>query len=220
MADKIEIFQDLQVDVAEHYRDRFLDALARSATAADGWSWDDERSRELAASIHDGRSVRFFLVADRQDLPSAGLGVWENESGFHVPNIVPVKQRELTRAQYNAVLTDFVDRVLVPVADRFQARIAITPSQQGPDDWMDAGTAENLLRFSRAANKSTGASHPADRRRWNAFLVSAHRKGDRLGADRLARWLREVEGWDMEGAYDLAAEYETAMELLAFYDGS
>lgn len=75
-----------------------------------------------------------------------------------------------------------------------------------------------LRRFSGAANKSTGASHPSDERRWFDFIVAVHRAGDKLDAARLARWLHEAEGWDEDSAHKLAGNYETSLALLTHYD--
>src|SRR3546814_11423754 len=75
-------------------------------------------------------------------------------------------------------------------------------------------SAAALRRFSAAANKATGASHPLDQRRWFDFIISAHRSGKDIGTDRLARWLHEVEGWDEDSAHRLAGEYERCQELL------
>jgi hypothetical protein len=74
--------------------------------------------------------------------------------------------------------------------------------------------------FSRLANKSTGAAHPMDKKRWYAFLIAAHRASKRLDSDQLARWLVEVEAWSAGRAQDLAIDYEFALGLLEQYDQS
>ena len=76
----------------------------------------------------------------------------------------------------------------------------------------DAATA--LRHFSALANKSAGASHPLDQRRWFDFIIAVHRAHDDVGTDRLARWLHEVEGWTQETAHDLAGEFERGLALL------
>ena len=78
--------------------------------------------------------------------------------------------------------------------------------------------ADALRRFSAAANKATGSSHPLDRTRWFAFLLSVHGVTPSLDADRLARWLVEVEGWSDDKAHDLVVEYEFGLALLDEYD--
>ncbi len=69
-------------------------------------------------------------------------------------------------------------------------------------------------RFSVAANKSTGASHPLDRRRWIDVILTSHKSGRQLDECLLSRSLRERGGWSPDRASDLAGEYEFALELL------
>src|SRR3546814_3953965 len=81
----------------------------------------------------------------------------------------------------------------IPVAERFGWQVSTTSPTQGLDDWLDEESAAALRRFSAAANKATGASHPLDQRRWFDFIISAHRSGKDIGTDRLARWLHAVD---------------------------
>jgi hypothetical protein len=94
--------------------------------------------------------------------------------------------------------------------------IVLTEVQVGLDDWMSPATAEKLRTFSTCANKSTGAAHPSDRERWNAFVLSAYQDGSRMDASALRRWLVEAEGWPAEVADQLALEYAFGRELLTF----
>jgi hypothetical protein len=79
-------------------------------------------------------------------------------------------------------------------------------------------TAQLLHHFSVLANKSTGATHPSDERRWFEFIGAAHREDASLDDRTLERWLREEEDWPEDVASELAAEYEKARSLLKFYD--
>ncbi|WP_315764268.1 hypothetical protein [Bradyrhizobium sp. SZCCHNR2009] len=81
--------------------------------------------------------------------------------------------------------------------------VEVTSSSQSLHDMSSPEIAAALSRFSSAANKSTGSTHPADRKRWMHFLVLAHQSGRDLDAEFLARWLSEIEGWDEESAHDL-----------------
>ncbi|WP_287103958.1 hypothetical protein [Brevundimonas sp.] len=94
----------------------------------------------------------------------------------------------------------------------------MTASDQSLEDWISEPAAAALRRFSGAANKSTGASHPSDQARWFAFIVAMHRGRDRLDAHQLYRWLWEVEGWDEESSFSLAGEYERLLALLVYAD--
>jgi hypothetical protein len=79
-------------------------------------------------------------------------------------------------------------------------------------------TALLLHRFSAAANKSTGSSHPCDEERWLEFVTAAHREKAALDASTLEQWLREGEGWPEDIASELAVDYEKARSLLSYYE--
>jgi hypothetical protein len=133
--------------------------------------------------------------------------------------VVPQQQHQLTYREYNGILEEFCERLLRPIAERSGLRVELSATQADLRHWLSAGAAERLRRFSALANKSTGASHPSDRERWNDFVVAAHRDGSNLDATTLRRWLIEVEGWPPEVADQLAIEYEYGRELLAFSEG-
>ncbi|CEJ14706.1 hypothetical protein BN1110_05041 [bacterium YEK0313] len=188
------------------------------AAAIEPWRVDLERSAEVAHNARASGDVVLFRRDAGQDHPAAGLTLWGTEDGYYVPNIVPLEIGRLTFAQYNAVLADFIARVAAPVTAQFGFTILTTEPRQTLDDWLSPDAALKLKRFSGVANKSTGASHPSDQRRWFDFLVAVYRSGDKPGADRLARWLHEVDGWDEDSAHNLAGDFETAIALLAYYE--
>ncbi|WP_202326735.1 hypothetical protein [Mesorhizobium sp. 113-3-9] len=216
MAKQIEVFQDMSM--AGPIAARPALRLALIEAAVDPWRVDLERSAEVARSAMTSEDVILFRRAAGQDYPAAALTLWGNSEGYYVPNIFPLDRGSLTFTQYNTILKDFIERVAAPVADKFGFKVTTTASYQSPDNWLSPNTALKLRRFSAAANKSTGASHPSDERRWFDFLVTIHRSRDKLGADMLARWLYEVDGWDVDSAHKLAGDFERSLALLEFYD--
>src|SRR3546814_6761369 len=72
---------------------------------------------------------------------------------------------ELSTENYNGLLEEFASLIAIPVAERFGWQVSTTSPTQGLDDWLDEESAAALRRFSAAANKATGASHPLDQRR-------------------------------------------------------
>jgi len=216
MSDKLEVFQDMAIHGPIAKRPELREALITAAV--DPWRVDLERSAEVARNAVTSEDVVLFRRDAGQDHPAAGLTLWGAEDGYYVPNIVPLETGSLTFAQYNAVLADFIARIAAPVTAQFGFTISTTEPRQTLDDWLSPDAALKLKRFSGAANKSTGASHPLDERRWFDFLVAVHRSGDKPGADRLARWLHEVDGWDEDSAHNLAGDFETALALLAYYE--
>lgn len=216
MIDKLEVFQDMAIRGPIERRPELRKALI--AAAIEPWCVDLERSEEVARNAVTSEDVILFCRDADPDNPAVGLTLWGTEDGYYVPNIVPLKAGSLSFAQYNAALTDFIERIAAPVTAKFGFTISTTKARQALGDWLSADAELKLKRFSGAANKSTGASHPSDQRRWFDFLVAVHRSGAQPGSDRLARWLHEVDGWDEDSAHNLAGKFEAAIALLAYYD--
>ena len=216
MANGIEVFRDMSLTVPPGVASSLRAALIEAAVGP--WRFDAKRAEEIRRNAVSSEDVLLFRHDAIDELPAAGLTLWGRDGGYYVPNIVPLEARSLSYSEYNAILTDFVDRVARPVCERLGVGIELSSGSQSLEDWTTEDVAARLRRFSVAANKSTGASHPMDQQRWFDFLVASHRSGKELDVETLARWLREVDGWDEETAYDLAVNYQNALALLAYYD--
>jgi hypothetical protein len=216
MSKTLEVFRDLYLRGPQEKRKDLRAALMNAAGGR--WRVDLERSEEVAKGAITTDDVLLFRTQATEAYPEAGLTLWEHEDGYYVPNIVPLETGQLTHAQYNAILEDFIKEIASDTAPQIGFIISTTRGHQTIEDWVPEDAAEKLRRFSGAANKSTSASHPSDEKRWFDFIVSVHRSGAYLDADRLARWLYEVDGWDEESAHSLAARFEGAVALLKFYD--
>lgn len=212
VAEDIEVFQDMALHGPKSKRAELRTALI--AAAVDPWRVDLQRSSEVAHSLGVTEDVILFRRDPTGHHPGAGLTLWATDDGYYVPNIVPLESGQLTFAQYNAILDDFVENIADPVASGVGFTVSKTRPRQAISDWVSSDATLKLGRFSGAANKSTGASHPSDERRWFDFIVAVHRSGDRLDASRLARWLHELEKWDEESAHDLAGDYEKLWRFL------
>jgi hypothetical protein len=216
MADAIEVFRDLTLYGPIGRRPELRAALIAEAKAP--WLPDLERAAEAARNGLIAEDVLLFQRGGDADLPPAGLTLLANDDGYYVPNIVPLEVGSLTYAQYNAILADFIASVAEPIVAIYGYEIKTTEPRQTLDDWLSNDAVVKLRSFSGATNKSTGASHPMDERRWFDFIVAVHRAGKKLDADRLARWLHEADGWDEDSAHRLAGNYEKSLALLQYYD--
>jgi hypothetical protein len=163
MTDKLDVFQDLNIRGPIAKRPELREALVAATIVP--WRVDFERSSELARISASSEDVVLFCRDADRNYPAVGLTLWGTTDGYYVPNIVPLETGRLTFAQYNAVLEDFIIRVASPVVSQFGFNISKTKPQQTLDDWLSQDAALKLRRFSGAANKSTGASHPSDQRR-------------------------------------------------------
>jgi hypothetical protein len=183
------------------------------------WFRDGETERRLGAVSNGAGGSYCFGCFDDGNRPGATVVLTANgPDTLYVSNVIPHSRHRLDYDQYNRVVTEFCDRFVRPAAAKTGVAVDLTDTQADLEQWMSHETAELLRQFSACANKGTGASHPNDRERWNAFIVSTHRDGSRMAAADLRRWLSEVEGWAPEVAERLAAEYEYGREILAFAD--
>jgi hypothetical protein len=208
----IEVFQDMAMTGPASGRQALAAALRQSA--APPWTFDPKGSEDAERNALGDKGILIFQHNGDAHLPASRLVLWPKGEGYYVPNITPAAVGQLTVEQYNAVLSNFVEAIAKPVARQFGYLVNITSAVQDLEDWMSADAATALRRFSAAANKSTGAGHPMDERRWFDFIIAVHRVGDDVGSDRLARWLHEVEGWAEDTAHELAGEFERGLALL------
>jgi len=209
------------------FRDLYISANAeRMATAVaemerilpSGWIRDKPAEDRLQAFPVPAKRIAYcFVCKNEKPRPAAILFLAQKDSNtFYVSNILPVERHQLEHAEYNSVLENFYETVFKPVAEKVELAHTVTGAEAELDRWMDEETAELLRAFSSGANKGTGASHPNDRKRWNAFVLSAHRKDCELDPSTLERWLVEAEDWSPEIAEHLALEYESGRVLLAY----
>lgn len=209
---RVKIYRDLELkgdSAAVAEARKRLSALSPTAT----WQRDDQIVNR--APMVDATAFKY----QGSQAPGAFVWLtWEADAG-EVSNIVPDKAGSLTYDQYNEIAKRFADEVLRPALSSIASlRIDLGPVEEQIDDLLSKNTADALRAFSRSANKSTGAAHPNDAERWNAFLIRAHMEKSKLEPDTLHRWLEEDEGWKEEQANELAIQYEQGRELLRQYD--
>lgn len=205
----IEVFQDLTLTSRDGRRTALRDALHRNASPP--WRHAEEREREFPDTL---REFLVFQRASGDDLAASGLTLCGRPDGYEVVNIVPLEADELGVSGYNDVLNDFMERVVNPASRELGFDVSLTPRKQSIVDWTSDEVASALHTFSVCANKSTGAGHPADRKRWFEFLFASYAANTRLDTELLGRWLVEAEEWPPEIAHDLVDSYQYSMDLL------
>ena len=175
----------------------------------------DRQAEEKMNGRGPGNCVTFaFRCDDAGERRAAMLVLMQKDEGtFYVSNIVPAILHQLSRNEYNAILEEFYTDYLQPCADALGFKYSVTEENYPLERWMDTETSKLLRAFS---SRSYGASHPLDRERWNAFIVSAHRTNCGLNSSQLKQWLIEEGDWSPEVANELANEYESAREILAY----
>ena len=179
--------------------------------------WSREIDNEERSAREVGDKFYYFSCAKSEFLEPALIALArKNDKIIYVTNIVPREFGELSKDQYNSILMTFYNS-LKPLCKKHSIQVEITSDNQSMEDWVSEETYKNLKRFSGAANKSTGSSHPCDQERWFAFIISVLRNDEKLDPSQLERWLVEEEGWHYDIASELAIEYEQGLSLLNYF---
>lgn len=195
-----------------------LAALAEVERAAPkDWFRDKVMEDRMQQVSRSPGPIYCFACAQNDRRPGAHVFLTGVASGvLQLSNIIPHTQHQLSHGEYNALLEEFCERLIRPIAQRMRVEVELTAGEADLERWLPVSAAEKLRTFSACANKSTGASHPNDRERWNDFVVAAHQSRSTLDASTLNRWLVEIERWSPEVASQLALEYAFGRELLAY----
>jgi len=184
------------------------------------WNHKTQREDEIREDALGSGDVIALMRDATEKRPGISLWMFEEGDGFKVSNIIPLNAGELGIAGYNQALKDFVDEIVVPAERAGLLNYLLTSPFKTIDDWADSQTVTCLKRFSAAANKSTGRSHPMDEVRWLEFLIAAHTNGAGRDSEFLLRWLVDSEAWPHDIALELASEYDLSRSLLSKYDAS
>ena len=148
-------------------------------------------------------------------VPSVLFIFQKDKETLWVSNIVPTEKAKLTYEQYNSVLENFHENVVVPAIQGTSITTNLTSDQISIGGVTGEEVEKALVDFSDLANKSTGISHPLDNKRWLEFLVLAHEASSNLDPDIITRTLVE-RGWPEDEAFKLGIQFEFAQDLLSY----
>lgn len=207
----VAVMRDLKVLGTDEQIEALIEAMTGEATPP--WS------RHLEGEENIGReSFRVFKREANNALPAANVALHlDPDGGIEVVNIVPYDQNNLEPAVYNAILQEFLEKLIQPAADAQSLAVVTSTGGTSLAAEVSPEIARLLESFSGAANKSTGSSHPLDFRRWAAFLIASHRSGRKVDTWLLEQTLRE-QGWSGDRASELVSEFEFSRDLLALAD--
>lgn len=211
----MKTFQNLFIDLNGYDIESFIEQVTKSC----GRNWKRAFDREENAKYFNEKAFAFEYIGENS-LPNAGLTLFEKNPGvWYVPNIVPIESGQLSIDEYNKLLIDFKESLVSPAVQNTPIKVELTKDQVFLEDIVGKDAADALKRFSSGANKSTGHSHPCDKRRWFEFLLAAQKSGKELYSDVLEATLIE-QGWSEEWAHDLALEFEHDQDLLDYANGA
>lgn len=210
---QIEIFRELAIVGDSECLSEFMEKVTRAVSGV--WSSVEINPRDY------GSNTLCFSTEKTDTHPAAKLWFARIQSNkLYVSNIVPSDMNKLTRGEYNQILLEFYDSFLRPISLGTRLQVSLEQDFVGLDHWLDEEAIRRLNSFSNMANKSTGAGHPLDERRWWLFLFYVHQKKfyPDFYPDILSRWLHEVLGWSESSADSLSGNYERTLRTLVQYD--
>jgi hypothetical protein len=171
------------------------------------WTRDQKLEVDLMVNV-DGKLYCFELKSTK----AGAARLWANggKHGVTVANIVPLDKNQLTPDEYNEIL-----RLFVHDGVDGQFRYDLTKAEITLDDVLGEDSATRFKKFSGAANKSTGHSHPLDDQRWLEFIYSTVRNGEKLDFKDLVFFLID-DGWDQESANELAGDFSYGSRAMKY----
>ncbi len=208
------MYGDVFIKVPESQWDEFFSELEQSLK--NGWT----RNHEAESGPSMEKVRRYFDCAATNQRKGAMLALVpssEKPGTLYVSNVVPDETGRLTHEEYNAILKEFFDCFVVPVAKKLQVQATITPENRNIEEWLSPDSFRKLQIFSQMANKSTGSAHPLDQKRWFDFVIASVNNSDKLDSTLLGRWLVEEAGWSDKVAESLCIEFEQQTGLLKQY---
>lgn len=210
----MEVFRELILRGSEQQ----LELAVRRMGERAGGDWQRNTEVEKDGAIFS-KPMYCYVYSPADKKQTAALWfAYRSDTELYVANIVPRVKTELTRAEYNQTLEKFYDVVATPALEGTGVEVEFTASTANLNHWISPDGMRLLEAFSNLANRSTGAGHPLDHKRWLNFVIQAHLENAELDASTLGRWLHEEENWSEGMASRLAEKYEEARDLLRTYD--
>src|SRR6266851_2022241 len=212
----MKIFDDMTFSGRPEALGRLIERLDQSPQIGP-WKRDPEAEQSHATIRPAPNTDRCVRTKDQIEFPDALLWLIAREKGastWRVTNIVPTESNaSFSESTYYSLLISFREATL-PLASEFGVAISVPRLEVGPEYWLTPKQETLLHSFSQNANRSTGAGHPRDRERWNAFVIAVHRDGSNLDGADLKRILIEHERWPEAAATELAYLFDYEQALL------
>ncbi|BAZ71424.1 hypothetical protein NIES4106_62210 (plasmid) [Fischerella sp. NIES-4106] len=212
----MKVYRDLKIIGTQDALQKMIQEIEKNLDH--GWDRDKEKEAQLN-SLKIGESYMYcFICSDTRHRRASGLCLVNDssENCLYVSNIVPKNVGQLSYDEYNYILEDFYKQFIIP-AKNTDVQVVLGKSEHGIEDYMTPATSKLLRIFSDTANKSTGAAHASDEKRWFDFIIAIHKDKSDMDGGTLIRILIE-EGWSQEIANELAGSYENARSLLKYYE--
>ena len=167
-----------------------------------------------------GKNLFCSKCGNENDAYGSRLSLYLRDSNtLCIQNVMAYENNQASCYRCNRILEGFFEKIVQPSILGLEVAAELTVEEVLLSDVVGAEAAALLNKFSLLANKSTGSSHPCDRKSWFDFILAAHSKGSPLNTDLLIHTLEE-EGWSPQAARCLGTEFEFGITLLDYSDAS
>ena len=213
-------YQDFKVTVQINQWDSFKKEFSK-VIACNYWKLrDDLKRRGEDSSLMSNRDIMCVETPEidyEGHVIKAVLWMWMYDHGFEVFNIIPLIGNHLNCREYNYLLEQFRQSIIVPMSQNFNLSVEVSKPYLDIVDTIGTEGLKKLEHFSRTSNRSAGHSHPMDFNKWCDFVFYVYDNRKELSSDDLMHWLIE-DGWMEEKAHELSLDYDYSIDLLNHYE--
>lgn len=203
----MKVFRDLTIEYPGTL-DELTDLLVLETEDS---NWERNEEHDIRDGTVSSPIICFQYSGEIIDQIASLFIANKEEDTFYVSNIVP-ENGSLSHEEYNDLIDSFFETINnirhKGVTDISRSTNEIIFEEVVPDNIQKA-----FFAFSRAANKSTGSSHPMDKERWYDFICLVYREQYEMNHDLMKSRLIE-DGWSEDKAFDLVIEFEFGIGLL------
>ncbi len=216
----MEAFQKLRISPPENEKNAFFKEL-KAVIAKSNWVLREDLISNYKKNTFTGDKDILCIESEKflfdEEIIQGLLWIWDYSGYYEVFNIIPIGKNRFEKKEYNYILNKFNEQIVQGLAKKYDANVQLTKSERLLIDAIGKDAYGALNKFSVAANKSTGHSHPYDFERWCEFLFIVFRNDIEIDTDELIGWFEE-NGWTNEMATQLVLDFEYSINLLERYE--
>ncbi len=216
----MEAFQKLRISPPENEKNAFFKEL-KAVIAKSNWVLREDLISNYKKNTFTGDKDILCIESEKflfdEEMIQGLLWIWDYSGYYEVFNIIPIGKNRFEKKEYNYILNKFNEQIVQGLAKKYDANVQLTKSERLLIDAIGKDAYGALNKFSVAANKSTGHSHPYDFERWCEFLFIVFRNDIEIDTDELIGWFEE-NGWTNEMATQLVLDFEYSINLLERYE--
>lgn len=205
-------YQELKIRKQKEELVRVLGCMKHDTEST--YTYKVKLTKEYAKNVFVNEDCVACFKTNKKQLFRSCIFMLINNGILSVQNIVPFDIQRMSVAQYNFVLMDFYENLVMKYLDE-TFEIDLLDGEYSICERMDAETWRKLELWESTCNKDNPVSHQIDYNRWMDFVISAHLHQCELFQDELGHWLKEDRNWQDDEKVDKIVDlYRVQMDIL------